>query len=343
MTATEINNGIEYVRRTIKKYVHPCYETTSEDELYCGCPECGSPRPKFYIHMAPPFFCHCFLCDYSGVLSPEIVEELGIRDPHINDIIAELNANQNNSIKKAYTPRMTRYKRTINEKINGYSKHNLDYFNKRFNSDISLEELNSKFRGICDVPKFLYDQGDSISDSAKHLAPLDGFSLEQSIGFLSADGTYLICRNTAENDSKIRYRNIRLERSDDVSASKSYQISGQLDIMTEQPKLVMTEGIFDIIGIYLAKYKGTPEEENTIFAAGCGKSYEELMRKYMKKGFLDMDVAIYSDTDVDIEFFKKMRATNPIVSKFPMTVYYNKLSKDVGVPKEQIDLSSYHF
>ena len=108
--------------------------------------------------------------------------------------------------------------------------------------------------------------------------------------------------------------------------------------MQDEITLVMTEGIFDIIGIYLAEYKDTEKETNAIFAAACGKGYNAVINHFIRKGFLNLKIIIYSDNDVSREKLLEIKDSNYIIRNQPITVYYNELSKDVGVPKEQIKL-----
>ena len=55
-------------------------------------------------------------------------------------------------------------------------------------------------------------------------------------------------------------------------------------------------------------------------------------------GFLNLKIFIYSDADVDIGFYKKMKASS-IFMRNPITIYYNKKEKDFGVSFERIQLS----
>lgn len=330
MNEQEIAEKLLYIKSTIKKYVHPCYEDNSGTELYCGCPECGESRPKFYIKMQPPFPVHCFLCNYNGVLNKHIIDELGIHDPVFDDAVLSLTKEYGRSVIRAFSPVKASAKREIHDITSSASEFNLSYFNNRFHTSVSLEELNSKFRGCCDVSGFLAEQhieADRISD----------FDLSKSIGFLSSDSAYLICRDTS-GLSEMRYHNVKLEKNPEVSVSKFYSIATKIDALSEKTTLVMTEGIFDIIGIYLAKYKNGIPDGNTIFAAGCGKSYRELAYKYIKLGFLDMNLVIYSDNDVPEEFYKDAIIGDKTLAKFKTEVYYNRLSKDTGVPADQIDV-----
>ena len=118
-----------------------------------------------------------------------------------------------------------------------------------------------------------------------------------------------------------------------------------IDIMQPVVNLVITEGIFDIIGVYTHFYKNTQYEKNTIFAAACGKSYNAVILNYIRLGFLNLNISIYSDGDVDVNFYRELKDSNPYLKGSNITIFYNDLydpstgyGKDYGVKKEDIKL-----
>ena len=59
-----------------------------------------------------------------------------------------------------------------------------------------------------------------------------------------------------------------------TTASKTYNIAGDIDIMQDKTKLVILKEFFDIIGVYNHFYLGN--DKNVIFAAACGKATTQL-------------------------------------------------------------------
>ena len=76
----------------------------------------------------------------------------------------------------------------------------------------------------------------------------------------------------------------------------------------------------------------------TDIAANCGKSYRSTIEKIIRMGFLDLDIVIYSDGDVDIDFYKNMKKDWSILKRSKITIYYNTIGKDYGVKKSDIIL-----
>ena len=324
-----MNSNLKRIKKLLHRYIKNSYEDSSGTEIYCSCPLCGEKRPKFYIHISSPFPYHCFLCNESGVLNSDILNKLGIHNDELIKLIIEENKNRNYSNEKYYVKSRPSKNRIISDIMNINTQNNLKYFNERFGTSYNIEELNKLFKCTCNIPKFLKDQ--KIYDYS------DILNINSAIGFLSADKTYLICRDTS-GLSKQRYFNIKLEKNNSVISRKTYNITSPIDIIKPKINLVITEGIFDIIGIYLAKYKDMPKDNNYIFAAACGKSFDSVIQYYASLGFLDMNIEIYSDQDVDIDYYRHLKNKSWILQKYPIKVYYNTLSKDTGVTKDQIKL-----
>jgi hypothetical protein len=55
-------------------------------------------------------------------------------------------------------------------------------------------------------------------------------------------------------------------------------------------------------------------------------------------GFLNLAVTIYSDADVDVQFFRDLKADSPYLKNIPITIFYNTVEKDFGIPKDRIAL-----
>jgi len=78
-------------------------------------------------------------------------------------------------------------------------------------------------------------------------------------------------------------------------------------------------------------------DENNLYVAACGSGMESVIRYLLRLGFIHCNIHIYSDDDVKIEEYKKLKKR--LKGKFSgtLTVYYNKIKKDYGVRKDEID------
>lgn len=336
-------NDVEDIRELILRNKKPSYQTTNKKEVRVRCPYCGDSRKDLssahlYIEMRAPFRFHCFKCETSGVLNNQTLRDLEIFDTNINSAL--INAN------KVYKDSQGVQKVQIHNKHKNITNiadesvlttNSLNYFNSRFNTNLDAEYVSKKFRTVLNPIKFFNDN--------KIYAPNNHYDFGKSIGFISSDTSHIVFRDIS-GMQKRRYYNFNMYPYDDESiASKIFNLSSSVDIMSEKVNLVITEGIFDIIGVYLHFYKDTPSEENTIFAAACGKGFNAVILHYIRSGFLDLDITIYSDADVDISFYRNLKTTSEYLKHCKLTIYYNSLydpktgyGKDYGVPKEQIQL-----
>jgi len=143
------------------------------------------------------------------------------------------------------------------------------------------------------------------------------------VGFISYDNSHIIFRNiNTKCDKKYRYHNFKI-----FEGNKSYIISKDINIMTPVLNIVLAEGCFDIIGIY-NKYSDI-YGDNTIYGAVCGNSYLSLIKTIIKRGFMNVDIHIYSDNDIDVEHYKHIKS-DILMKNNNINVYYNQIGKDYG-------------
>lgn len=326
----DISLLVDEIRRTMKESIDPCYHNTANTEIYVRCPNCGDSQKNkrgahLYIKMAPPFSFYCQKCGYHGVLNEDVLGKLGVFDNELLMRIKEANKSRgiNTNVRLAKSGDM---KFDFKDSDTDCAKASLDYFNRRFGVNETAETLNDKFRAVLDPGAFLRKSRKTCLNNR--------FDYNHSIGFVSSDGKYLICRDTS-GKQELRYSNTAL--SDDDNKSKIYNIKTGVNLMADEITLAITEGIFDAIGIYYKKYK---DQDNVIVAAACGKSYEQVIESYIRKGFLNLNIEIYSDKDVNVKFYADMRRRNKIVSTNRMSIFYNDMQgeKDCGVPADRIRL-----
>lgn len=331
------------IRSLILKNKKPSYETTNHKEIHVRCPYCGdskhdSSKARFYIEMKPPFKFHCFKCETSGVLNQQVLRDLGIYNTDLNLDIAEANKSlRNTGVQKIQLNKVTKL---VHENIDSeLAKESLIYFNSRYGLNLDGKYVQEKFKVVLDPIEFMNINRINI--------PYGQFDFSKAIGFISSDSSHLIFRDTSGKQQR-RYYNLCLAKDEDLDmCSKMYNISSDIDVLQEKITLVITEGIFDIIGVYNHFYKDTPEEQNTIFAAACGKAYNAVIQHYIRMGFLNMDIKIYSDGDVGRSFYEDLKRSSNYLKGIQLDIYYNALynkdtgfGKDFGVPKDNIKLKN---
>lgn len=326
---------MEDIRQLILTNKKPSYQTTNKKEVRIRCPYCGDSKDPssahLYIEMAPPYKFHCKKCETAGVLSNQVLRDFGIFSNGLSGAILRNNREfkSNGGIQK-----ITYKKINLNNPVvdSASSKNALNYFNSRFNLSLDNEYLVGKFKVITDSLEFF--------NVNKITPPKFSFDFSKAIGFISSDNSHIIFRDISGYQS-LRYFNLNLNQSE--FDNKMYTIKTKVDIMSTETTLVITEGIFDIIGVYEHFYKEKPG--NYIFAAACGKGFNNIILNFIRKGFLNLNVEIYSDADVDISFYKRLKSQSEYLKNIKFTIYYNalynpstKFAKDYGIPKEHIQL-----
>lgn len=335
-----MDNSVENIRQLILQNKKPSYQTTNKTEVRVRCPYCGDSKSNLssahmYIQMRAPFKFHCFKCETSGALNNQVLRDLGIYDSSAALDIASANKTlkENQSIQKISIGNKKFLKNTYTETER--TLMSAEYFNRRFNVSLSPEYIQTKFKTVLDADIFFRDNNINVGYSQ--------FNFLDAIGFISSDNSHIVFRDTSGMQN-MRYSNLSLDPFSDIT-SKIYNIKTPIDVLQDNVKLVITEGIFDIIGVYLHFFKDTPDEKNTIFAAACGKGYNAVILNYIRKGFLNLDIEIYSDGDVNLEFYRNLKRSSEYLKNTKITVFYNTLydpktgfGKDYGVPKDCIKL-----
>jgi hypothetical protein len=289
-----------------------------------------------YIEMRPPFRFHCFKCETSGVLNAQVFRDLGLdgQEPQA----AVINANKNLKKEPGSAKILSKKKKLRDTIVNTPASANaVQYLNSRYNFDLSNEYITTKFKCVTDPIAFFKENNIYVPKNNQ-------FNFAGAIGFISGDASHIIFRDITGTSAQ-RYYNLNLLPNEEIGlGSKSYLISGEVDSMAEEITLVITEGIFDIIGVYEHFFKDR-DTKNIIFAAACGKAYTAVILHIIRLGFLNLKIVIFSDGDVDLNVSRRMKRENPYLRDSQITVFYNNLynpetgfGKDFGVPKSEISL-----
>jgi hypothetical protein len=329
----DVNERIDIVRKTILTNKKPSYQTTNKKEVRVRCPYCGDSKKDpshahLYIEMRPPFKFYCQRCSTAGVLNQQTLRDLGVVNNDLSVSVIEANK----TIKKG-NEKIT-YKKTkldFNTVNSQQSANVLDYFSYRFQKDFTLDYIVNKYKVVADSQQFFQDNNIHV--------PPGQYDFVNSIGFASSDNSHIIFRDIT-NQQRKRYYNLNLNPYEERNiTNKIYNIKSNIDILSDEINLVISEGIFDIIGVYEHFYKDNiADKNNYIFASANGKGYVPVILNYMRMGFLNLNITIYSDADVHINFFKDLKKSLSYLKNTQLTIYYNTIDKDFGLPLDQINL-----
>lgn len=274
-------------------------------------------------------FMKCFQpeceCNKGKVVRVEDLRVWGIQDNDIVKFIREINKSKGGNSRRY--DKLGGYRLlNIPPKNDKLSLEKLEYINTRLGINLSLLDL-PKYKIFLSFNDILYYNKIKLTQD---MTEKRAYYLENSsIGFISKDNAYLIFRDVYKKQYSI-YNVLNEDR-----AHKYYTIPNTIDIM-KPVKIYMAEGVFDILSAY---FNVVEDKEQSIFVAVAGASYEYVIRQLIRNGFIDCEFHIFSDIDVSTKYYKEVKK-NIGDYKFnnPISIYYNTLEKDIGVPKDRIEL-----
>ena len=284
------------------------------------CPYCGDSKHADHGHFSilldttsdAPMLYRCFRCNESGILTPQVLEDLNIgydislsRNLELTNKLSSSSSYFKDKIKNFYVPM---------QKENVLSLKKLQYLNNRLGSNISIEEC-CKYKIILSFWEFIY-----VNKIPVDTPDSTGFILKSSIinaiensyiGFLSANNNKIVFRDISEDNSGYlgRYYKVTLDVLN-RSPNTFYSLISKFYLLYNKPiNIYLAEGTFDILGVYLNL---SPERsENTLFFASCGYSFSTILKYLIYMGVnTDITLHIYSDKDKSDNDHKRL-LSNP--------------------------------
>ena len=307
-------------------------------EVVTDCPFCGKPK-HFYIGMPTsdkPSMYNCFVCTESGIVTEKFLQAYFgayTMDGSIERFLKEKSKDYDTSIKynkianSFYLVNPVAYPNEINFR-------KLSYINERLGLKLTLEEAaaNKIVLNLYDL--LSYNKIPKLTRDPRIVQNMNDYFL----GFISMDNGYINLRKLTNLELhpsiNKRYVNYAVVPNTD-NHRRYYVIPTQID-RVKPINVHIAEGPFDILSI---KYNLRYNEPNSIFIAGCGKSYLNVIKLLIEDfGFATMNIHIYMDNDDDIKnilFIENYLS----VFKYPFFIHKNIFpgEKDFGVPLDRID------
>lgn len=330
------------IEEVVKFLLSLPYAKTYKDEyIYIRCPICGDsikhrdkPHCAIWLKPGQPLIYHCWICENSGIVNNAFLKDLHVNDYQVMSAIGKYNKENFGDIKlgsaKFITP--SKAKDIIIPKLrdDNVTKRKIDYVRSRLNIEFTPRILEF-FRCICSLKDFLKLNGIMPNKMYKKVIRI----IENDyVGFLTTDKTTIIFRDIT---SRHKFRYIRYQVFNGFNLSDTfYCIPTQADPMAPSIDLNITEGMFDILGVFFHVNKAVTD--NSIYVAVGGSGYKKVLRYFLNKGFLtNLNLNIYSDADKPIDWYRDMLDDYDIWFK-NINIYYNDSSKDFGVPKDKISI-----
>ena len=318
------------------KNITPMKIGSGGSEIIITCPRCGKQHlqagPHFYIEADEPFRINCFHCPLSGVLTPNILHEIGISNIEYDEYLTRLHKSGGNNKVRTSQNGVVNY--IIPTRYSSEDLIKISYSKERTGIDFENPDIIKSHKLIYNLRDFLNVNKLRIPSLNENV--IDELS-DHAIGFLSYNNNTINLRNV--NSTKLkRYINLKIDKN--ISTPFLYIPPVNIDVLTENPMIVVAEGAYDILCI---KQRFYPHDStNIIFGAtGSKGSYKSAIFKLLNLScFFGANITIFSDTDADLTFYQNLFRNN-IMKTNKIKIIYNKLHKDFGNINENYKFTTY--
>lgn len=336
------------------KTLSVCKNSSNGLQWTIRCPYCGDSRTANHGHFSikintndeSPIMYHCLKCNEGGLLTSQVLEDLGIgsTDP----LLRELRATNMLVNKGAYfKDRIKDYK--VEVPIDNFmTKRKIQYIENRIGVTLTPTECAS-YKIITSLSSFLMSNNIEINTKTPTHDRIDSrmvYELDSHyVGFLSSNNNKIIFRDiTPNNSGKFgRYFKLVIDSLNE-SPNTFYSLVSRFELLYTEPiNIHIAEGTFDILSVYKNLEYST--SQNSLFFAAGGYNYTTILKYLIYKGVTtNITLHLYSDADkTDKNHLWEMRTPLCKVWLDNVIIHRNGYSgeKDFGVPKDRIEDISY--
>lgn len=308
------------------------------------CPLCGDSANPRKMHFGllidcehnTPILYNCFKCSRGGILNKEVAQALGFISSQEDEIAFKSFARSCSRYDTDYFKTGTTYYFKC-ELPEPKRDQKISYVEDRLGLKLSDSELK-QIKVISSLREFLIlNKIKTITEHPNVCRTLD----RDYVGFLNTTGTHIYFRDTT-GKNKLKWFVYRIFQ--ESFPKQFYSTSSSVYVLTTEPITInLSEGVFDCLSVW--KNLGHDGENEVNIAAG-GKRYVQVLDELINMGFVgsNIHINIFSDDDQTYDTSLKFYRERLKMYKYlygSITIYYNILSKDVGVPANRIALKSY--
>lgn len=316
------------------------------------CPFCGDSDNQNTGHLYIkadvtdnfPILYHCFKCNEEGRADGELISMLEIDDVNLKSSMISLNKTCDN-VKGTKFVDGEKIIQFDYERPEVHDKKKIQYIEERLGKKLTDDDINNM--------KIVTSLRDYLMFNDIRKTTLDSFACnrleDHYVGFVSFGSSHILFRDIS---GKEKFRWIKYPITNKSREARVfYSMASSVDIYTSDKLTInMAEGVMDILSVY--KNLGH-NNENTMNIAACGKHYQSILSLMTQMGFVGSNIELNIFSDNDLIFNNKKNNKPTTVSWFQKilkmynhlygstNIYYNTISKDVGVPVEQISLKKY--
>jgi hypothetical protein len=318
----------------------PNTRVVNDQQLATRCYLCGDSaknpyKKRLYIYFDPsnpmdyPTY-YCFNCFESSILTVDMLHQMGIEnkdaDVYLRQITKSSHTDNGSRVYKNH------FRKDIDVKIpplkaDTQTLLKIKYLYDRIEYKIPLEDFG-RLKIILNLKEFL--DFNNITPNSNIVDILD----RDYVGFLSVRNEYVILRDITNRN---RFRYVKYNIFNKHNDTQSFYVPrASIDpLSNEDIHLVVSEGPFDTLGIIYNVLDG--DIDNKIFISTCDGAFTQPILSFLRKGLVGSNIYIdaYIDNDTRMDLKKIKKELKMYTPNF--TVYYNRLSKDFGVPKSKID------
>ena len=176
------------------------------------------------------------------------------------------------------------------------------------------------------------------------------FKLEEKyVGFLTYGISHILFRDNT-NTEDLRW--VKYPITSESSVNRIfYSMESEIDLFTEDEITInLAEGVLDILS---ANYNLGYDGSNILNLCVSGKYYDSLILFLVSLGFVGSNITINIFADNDYTFNKKNKNNSTTIDYYKkilknykhlfgkINVWYNLMSKDIGVSRDMIKLKKY--
>lgn len=322
-------------------------ETPQRTHVRVHCPICGDSAKTpngthCYVNIegSKPVSYYCHLCNEYGWVNSTFLRSLNVSNLAIITGVR----NYNKIYQKEKQNGTDNWRKKKHDIINATPRSAVPLYKKRVPQEFKLDYIADRIGvgiGYDDISKLkiilsLHDFLDYNSLHLNHAMMRSAQLIEnQYVGFLSLDGSYIVCRNT-KKDSNPRYINYPIFEKQ-IETSKSYILPTEVDIMSDDITFNVTEGVMDTLGAFYHVHNRNTT--NVIYGAVNGSGFTGFIKKIIHIGFINnININLYSDKDKGIKYHNKLRTISNEYKS--LNIWYNHFpgEKDIGVHGDKIDV-----
>lgn len=303
------------------------------------CPFCGDSKNIKSSHMYVGFsqdengndsipLYDCKKCPRAGKFTSEILRMLNIHDVSLDmELTKLLEKNKGKGTTKKYTS--SRARTLILPEFDNKSdthKKKLEYVKKRvdlFYVDFNKYENIKKFNIVYSIKELLTKNDIELSDTSISDERFLNVLENDYIGFLMHDHRSIYFRNTNPNSTS----HYKIFLTKQKGGKSFYIVKNDIDLMAENPKIILTENVFDLINV--TKMHDSNNRQNVLAAVNNKFYYKNAIMEIIDiTGFYDATVYIYADNDDQVQ--QDLQTYKNLLSLFHNKVYicFNTNAKD---------------